>query len=419
MGIKRLVHTTTARLLYALVIVLLGLCAGACCWAFFALMNAGIRLLWATLLQALGLTTSWWPLVLCTIGGILVGLFQRRWPGLPRDMHEVMADVRQHGRFEYRYLLVSFVGALLPLLFGGSIGPEAGLTGVIAGLSTWVGDRLRFLGIKFRDLASLGLSGVLAAMFSAPLYGLAVPILDDGQPVTQHKRIAGKPLRITVYMLTVLAALAAMMGLNHWFGHMGGLPRFSELRLTVYEWKWLIPLAAAGAILGWLSHGIAFGAARLSKVVGNRPMTKAIVAGLVLGAVGCSLPLTMFAGEEQALELQSTWTLWGMGALLATALVKPIIVQVCLQFGWRGGKFFPMIFSGIALGYAMAMLTSADAVFCVSVCAAAVMGAVMCKPFTAVLLLILCFPLEAVVPMIAASMLGAALPLPYSWRQTE
>ena len=91
-----------------------------------------------------------------------------------------------------RTVFVGFAGALLPLLFGASIGPEAGLTDVIAGACTWVGDRLKFLGRGFRELASVGIAAVAGAMFSAPLYGLAVPVLGDGE-VHESVADAGKP----------------------------------------------------------------------------------------------------------------------------------------------------------------------------------------------------------------------------------
>ena len=39
---------------------------------------------------------------------------------------------------------VVLVCAFLPLVFGSSVGPEAGLTGIIAGLCYWVGDNVKY-----------------------------------------------------------------------------------------------------------------------------------------------------------------------------------------------------------------------------------------------------------------------------------
>lgn len=65
-----------------------------------------------------------------------------------------------------------------------------------------------------------------------------------------------------------------------------------------------------------------------------------------------------------------------------------------IDMGWRGGHFFPVIFSGVSLGYGLAILTGADPVFCVAVCTASIMGVVMRQPVMVVGLLLMRFPLR-------------------------
>lgn len=404
--------------LYGLAIVLVGGVAGAFCWLFFFLMDMGIDLLWNVLPNAIAPDLWWWPLPICLVGGVAVGLFQKTWPGQPREMNEVMAEVKTTGRYEYRHILVGFAGALLPLLFGASIGPEAGLTGVIAGTCTWVGDRLKFLGREFRSLASVGIAAVVGAMFSAPLYGLAVPVFGDGEnaeSMDEAKVLVAKPYKIAAYVAAVAAALGAMMGLGALFGGMGGLPRFTDLNTGVLEWWLLVPLALAGALVGWLGHGAGSLAAACSRTLGERPVLKALIAGALLGLCGCVLPYTLFAGETQAKQLELVWQHVGAAALIATALVKPFVLQFCLNLGWRGGKFFPMIFSGISLGFGLAALTGADPVFCLCTCTAGAMGAMMRQPLLAALLLFMCFPAHTAVPLLAAAVIGSLVPVPKQW----
>ena len=120
----------------------------------------------------------------------------------------------------------------------------------------------------------------------------------------------------------------------------------------------------------------------------------------------------MFSGEAQAEELDAVWT--GMGALvlLATGFVKIAVTAMCVNMGWRGGHFFPVIFAGISIGYGMSLLTGTDPVFCLCVVTAALVGGVMRKPVMAVLLLFLCFPLLAAIPMLIAAFVGSRIPLP-------
>lgn len=404
--------------LYGLAIVLIGGVAGAFCWLFFFLMDTGIDLLWNVLPNAIAPDLWWWPLPICLIGGVAVGLFQKKWPGQPQEMNEVMAEVKATGRYNYKHIFAGFAGALLPLLFGASIGPEAGLTGVIAGACTWVGDRLKFLGREFRSLASVGIAAVVGAMFSAPLYGLAVPVFGDGEnaeSMDEAKVLVAKPYKIAAYVAAVAAALGTMMGLGALLGGMGGLPRFTDLNTGALEWWLLVPLALAGALVGWLGHGAGVLAATCSRILGERPVLKALVAGAILGLCGCVLPYTLFAGETQAEQLELVWQQAGAAALIATALVKPFVLQFCLNLGWRGGKFFPMIFSGISLGFGLAALTGADPVFCLCACTAGAMGAMMRQPLLAALLLFMCFPAQAAVPLLAAAVIGSLVPVPKQW----
>lgn len=401
--------------IYALAILLLGFIAGAICWLFFFLMGKGIALIWDILPSVLGLDVWWWPLPICLIGGLIVGLFQKKWPGQPEEMDEVLAEVKKTGRYEYKTIFVGFFGALIPLLFGGSIGPEAGLTGVIAGLCTWVGDRLRFLGRRFRELASVGIAAVVGAMFDAPLYGLAVPVFGDGESAADAPVLIPKPAKILVYIVAVAAALGAMMALGALFGGMGGLPRFTEFNTGAYEWCLLVPLALAGVCVGYVFHAAGAAAGALSRAMGERHIAKALLAGLILGGLGCVLPYTLFAGEVQAEELEGVWMGLGAVALIATALLKPVALRFCLGLGWRGGKFFPMIFCGISMGYGLALLTGADPVFCLCATTAATLGTMMRQPLMAVLLLFMCFPVRGVVVMLAAAVIGAIFPVPKKW----
>lgn len=414
------------RLFFAVLTIAFGAFAGAFAWAFFFLMNSGIDLLWSTvpaLLAGAGIPTLLFPLVVCVVGGVVIGLFAKRFGPYPQTMNEVMAQVKKTGRYEYRKLGSSFFGALLPLLFGGSVGPEAGLTGVIAGLCTWVGDRLRFAGAEMRQLAEAGTAAVITAIFATPLFGLAVPAAGaaDG---SEGPRTAGemhldvpKPLKAAIYILAAAGALGTMMLLGSLFGRGGGLPHFSDMALGLPELLWAVPLALVGAAVGWLFFPLGAAARWLAERLGDRPVVKAVVAGAILGACGTVLPFTLFAGEVQTEVLAETWTALGAGVLVATGFLKVLATRFCLGLGWRGGHFFPLIFAGVAIGYGLAALTGVDPVFSLCVVTGALLGTVMRQPAMAALLLFLVFPVKGAVVLLAAAALGSVLPVPARWRE--
>lgn len=407
---------------FIVVTLLLGAFAGAFAWAFFFLMNAGIALLWDVVpgwLEAAGLPAVAYPLAFCLLGGVVIGLFQKRLGPCPADMNTVLAQVKATGRYEYDTMGRSFAGALLPLLFGGSIGPEAGLTGVIAGLCTWVGDRLRFARSELRDVASAGTAAVISAIFNAPLFGLAAPLAgyadgsDGAAGATSVEVPRGR--KVAIYLLAIAGALGAFAGLGALFGGGMTLPRFTEVSIGALELAWCIPLALLGAAAGWLYHASGVLARRTARALGARPVLQAVIAGALLGLCGTLLPFTLFAGEAQTEQLAEAWGFMAVGALIATGFLKVLVTQACLGLGWRGGHFFPLIFAGISIGYGAAALTGIDPVFALCACTAGLLGAVMRQPLMTALLLFLCFPVKTAFVLLVAAALGAVVPVPRRW----
>lgn len=401
-------HPLLNRAIFALLTIVIGGVAGAFVWLFFFLLNHGIELFWHVLPEHIG--AWWWPLAVCLLGGVLIGLFERKFGPYPEDLNKVMAQVKETSRYEYNHLGASAGGALLPLLFGGSVGPEAGLTGVIAGLCTWVGDRLKFLGKEFRELSSVGTAAVLSAVFGAPLFGLAAPLLGSCDEVGPDTKIEiPKTTKIIIYTLAVAGAFGMMILLGSIFGGGEGLPHFYEIDTGWYELALAIPLALVGGLVGLLYHVFDKFADTIAHKIGDHPVVKAALVGLVLGALGTAFPLVMFAGESQTGMLAQTWTTLGAGFLIATGILKIFMTPFCLRLGWRGGHFFPTIFAGICLGYGFALLTGADPVSCLCICSAAVMGGIMRQPVMTVLLLFLLFPVRGFVLMLVAACIGSAL----------
>lgn len=415
------------RVFFLLCVLITGSLAGAFVWLFFFLMNKGIAFLWQTVPGWISSLTAEslpvlsqgpfgfvpFPLIVCVLGGLLIGLYAKHTGIEPEDLNVVMAKVKETGRYDYSHIGKLSLAALLPLLFGGSVGPEAGLTGVIAGLCTWVGDRMRRFGSDFRALTIAGTQAALTAVFTAPLYGFVAPLSGTADGARGEEGITlPKAQKAVVYLCAIAGALSAFLVLGQLFGESSGLPRFDAVEVGSYELALLLPLALAGMACGWVFHAVNKGTLSLSEAMGNRSVAKAVLAGIILAVCGMALPFTMFAGESQAHYLMEGYSAIPAVALIATGFVKCALTPTCLNLGWHGGHFFPVIFSGVSLGYGFALLTGAAPAFCVAACTSALMGAVMRQPIMAALLLMLCFPLKGVVVMLVAAVIGAAIPLP-------
>lgn len=424
-------------LVFLAAVLAIGAVAGAFVWAFLFLMNLCINFLWTTVPGKLGI---WYlPLILCTVGGVFVGLCQKRYEGIPEDMMSVMARVKQDGVYDTRKVKSGALCAIVPLIFGGSIGPEAGLVGVIAGLCTGIGSKLRFLGDEFRELAAAGTVASMSAVFGAPLFAIAAPLEDSDEKVGESERVRfPKWVRVLAYIVAAAGAFGIFFLLNTITGGGAGLPRFEGIMWGNGELKAAVPALVAGCIAGWLFHAGEHGTHALSQRIGSKPILKGVIAGAVLGLCGTFLPLTMFSGEHQIHALMELWADWGalpfgpeaggpavvvpagLGLiLLVTGFIKVLLTPLCVNFGWRGGHFFPVIFAGVAIGYGFAFLMGVDPVLAAAAGAGAVVGGVMRKPVLATLLLFLCFPISTAPVMLVAAFVSSKIPLPKSWQPAE
>ncbi len=395
--------TISRSVVFLLAVTVTGAVAGAFVWAVLFAMDLGSSVIWDRVPTHLG---RFYPVVVCLTGGVVLGLFSRRFGDLPETLPQVMAKVRSEGRYDYRELGPMSVGAVLPLVFGGSVGPEAGLSGVMAALCTWVGDRLKRIGRNIGDLAEVGVYAALSAVFSAPLLGLT-GVTDDRHGMT-------KGMRVLTYVLAIAGAFSTLLILTHLIGGGMSLPRYPAVEYGQGEFLWMVPLCIIGGLVGCLFNIADRMSERVSGWFGDRKVARAVTGGLVLGLCGTVLPFTLFSGEVQADVLNETWMTMSAAVLVATGLVKVVVTAVCVNMGWRGGHFFPVIFSGISIGYGMSVLFGVDPVFSVCATAASILGAVMGRPVVTVLLLFLCFPLGSLPVLLVAAFLGSLIRRPMS-----
>lgn len=412
----------------------LGFAIGAFVFLVMKLTNLLTSLLWSFWLdgQPGGHAFAAYPLLACTAGGFLIGAWTHFAHASVEPLEDVMGEFRATGSYRIRPVKGT-VAFALPLVFGGSVGFEAGLTGIVVSASCWIRDRLKAAGLRAATVADVSVSAAIAAIFGAPLAGIVAGAEADpqGRPASTQPPASESPMpdvsdldawdmrrsaKLALYTAAAVGALAALKAMAAIVGSASGLPQFGPIKAHGPGFLWA--LAALGA--AWLlaaayrASETAAGALarRARKASGWADLFLPIAAGAILGAAACVLPYVLFPGEEQAHELIESWGAWGAAVLLATGVLKAAATPMCIAFGWRGGHLFPTIFAAAATGYGLAALTGADPVLMVTVAVTALLGAITRKPLLAAAIVLLCFPLESALWCALAAVLGAALPLP-------
>ncbi|MBQ3416297.1 MAG: chloride channel protein [Ruminococcus sp.] len=390
-------------LLFGLYTVLLGAVTGAIIWAFLKVMNIGIEYLWVVAPSKVSF--PFYTVAVCLIGSFLIGLYKKKFGDYPEELTSVLAQVKKNSRYPYHNLLAVLGAALFPLLLGASIGPEAGLTGVIAGLCTWVGDKLKKFSGELEDLTKIGVSATLGTIFRSPMFGFIEP-LEGEEPSALPKA-----QKIVLYLLAIVSSFGCFIGLNKLTGGSAGFADISFGGIEWIQYLWAIPLTLLGVLLGYFYfafHKLAHWLMGLFKSV----VLRCVIGGAALGVVGTLVPLTMFSGEHQIEDVLETGAQTGVVMLLVIALLKLFLTNVCIASGLKGGHFFPVIFAGISAGYACSLLIGIDAGFCMAVVTAALISHMMKKPLASVLLLLLLFELKLVPIMLAAAAVACFIKTP-------
>ncbi len=388
-------------LLYTIII---GLVAGLIIWSFMMVMNLGIAFFWDYLPGLINF--RYYPIVVCLTGGLLIGLWKDRFGDSPEELAVVMKKVKKDHRYSYENIFPSIVSALLPLIFGASIGPEAGLTGIIAGLCTWVSDKLKIFNNELEELTSIGITATLGTIFSSPIFGFVEPLENE-----EESKLP-KTSKNILYFVVILSSFGIFIYLNHLTHNQSGLHSIGTASLANINYPYTILLMLLGILLSYFY----FASSKLVKTVFNYMkisiIFKCAIGGLILGVIGSFLPLSMFSGEDQIYLLLDNGAQIGIVILILTGLMKIVLTNVCIETGLKGGHFFPMIFAGCAIGYAMSLLVNVDPIISMSVVTTSLMANILKKPMAVVLLLMIIFPVNLIPLMLVCAVVSCLFKTP-------
>jgi H+/Cl- antiporter ClcA len=371
---------------------LLGLAIGVIVALFMGVSELGHQLLWQILPQALG-NPRLYPLIICPIGGILIGFFVRAFGGYPRTLQESLTEYQETKRIDYHegQIVRNLLGGFIVLLFGASLGPEAALVAMIGGLITYVADKRKISESQRADLTEFGIGTSLGVIFMTPLFGVGRSAeKEDWRVVTESK--------LKKYVLYIFATFTGFIGYLVTYNLFPDQEQVFAIRRMAINFTWqgvllCVPMIILGALFGKFFLFLRKKSEQLNQRIRN-PLPLAIFAGILLGILGVISPYFLFSGEHTLLSFTRQAETMNFFILLLIGLGKVVITMICLACNWRGGTIFPMIFSSIAIALAFANILPYSPGVVAAVFTAATCAVILKQPFATACLFLLVFPVE-------------------------
>lgn len=298
------------------------------------------QFLWERLPVSIGIANDSpvWIIGMLTLTGIMVGLVIRYSQGHagPDPACEPLI-----GMPVSTSALPGLLAALILGLAGGvSLGPEHPIMTVNIALAVAIGVRL-FPRVDKLDWTILASAGTIGALFGTPVAAALVfsQTLNNSNDVPLWDRLVA-PL---------LAAAAGSLTTSLFFHPHFSLPieHYSQMHLTdIFSGAIVAAIAiAAGMVAVWCLP-------RLHQLMHQlkHPVLILGVGGFILGILGViGGPLTLFKGLDEMQQMAFSQTL-GASDYFMLAVIKLAALVVAAASGFRGGRIFPAVFVGVALG---------------------------------------------------------------------
>ena len=373
-------------------------------WLYLKIANVGITVIWEMIPAYID---SWYyTILMCLAGGVVIGLFHRIYGPYPEQMADSVKRVKDTGTYPYRKLPMIVAASFLSLFFGGAVGPESGLVSLLLGLCCWAMDQFGLARWKMNTLLAGNPYIMNKELFRVMAAGLFLPpdqiVYDKGKIEWKRKE------QVAAGVTAGLTGLAVYELLNLIFGRCLSVPHLQGGVLLLRDKVAVVLLILIfQKISNWF-----FGKMREK----NLAVLNAVLGGLILGLIGTALPMTMFSGGSDIQTMQYEYLKFTPYLLIVIGVVKLFLTNVCIASGWRGGHFFPMLFSGLSIGYGFAAIFHTNEIVSVVLVTGALLGTVLQQPLGALALSLIFFPMKNLGWMILASMVGGCVPVPVSLR---
>ena len=228
---------------------------------------------------------------------------------------------------------------IIGLAGGVSLGPEHPIMAVNIGLAVYLGSRV--LPASGPGLDDSGIGGTIGALFGTPVAAALI----FSQTLSSNNDVPLWDKLFAPLMAAAAGALTTSLFFNPHFSL--SLPHYGQMQIAdIFSGAVVVAIAIAlGMIAVWCLP-------RLHRLVHKlkHPVLILGVGGLILGILGAiGGKVTLFKGLDEMQQLAFS-QVFSVSDYLLFALIKLAALVVAAACGFRGGRIFPAVFVGVALG---------------------------------------------------------------------
>ncbi|ANF30538.1 ion channel protein [Leifsonia xyli] len=298
--------------------------------------------LWSALPHALGVdpNSGWWIFLILTLTGVAVGLTIWLIPGHAGPdsaTTELIAPPMP-------VLVVPSLAlaAILGLAGGVSLGPENPIILINATLLVTLCSRA-FKAVPARMVMMMSISGTIGALFGTPV---AAALIFTGILAA----VKGGGSLWDKLFLPLVAAAAGSITMTLLAHPSFAIPMPAYTAITGWDVLSALIIAAVATAVGLVAVVLFPLLHRLFHSL-RHPLLITIAGGVVLGVLGAlGGPVTMFKGLSQMNELVTNRADYSTWQVAAIVLIKLAALLVSASALFRGGRIFPSVFIGAAVG---------------------------------------------------------------------
>ena len=322
--------------------IVIGVVSALLLWGLEQVASLLETLVWQSLPDAVGIPrdSPWLTLGILTLTGLAVGLVAQLVPGhAGPDSASTELDTPPPSLREVPSIALA---VLLSLAGGVSLGPENPIIAINCALAVAVCARF-VRAVPARVAVLLASAATIGALFGTPV---AAALVLTGTVAAVR---GGGSLWDKLFLPVAAAASGAIT--MHLLGSPSltfDVPAYGGPSPIDFATGLLVALASAGLgilaafALPWVHRG--FHALR-------SPVLFTTLGGVLLGVLGIvGGQITLFKGLEQTGELIENPGDYTSGQLALFAVVKVVALLIAASAGFRGGRIFPSVFIGVALG---------------------------------------------------------------------